>query len=156
MLAARGRLVDEVPEVRVQLRRTARQVDGVRARPVEGAKARLGRRPVHHLVRPVRPGVDVAVAARHVAELAEVDLEDLDRARPQGVPAARGERAREVSAVGGRRQVDGIDRGDLLLRGGQRSAPGVERQRHIDAFFACSSIWIPCTSDAPPRIAAVT
>ena len=155
-LPRRGRLVHEVPEVRVQLGRPARQVDRVRARPVEGREARLRRRAVHHLVGPVGPGVDVAVPARHVAELPEVDLEDLDRARAQGVPAGRRESAREVSPVRGPGQVHRLHRGDLHLRDGQRRAPGVEGQDHIDAFFACSSIWIPWTSEAPPRIAAVT
>ncbi len=126
VLAARGRLVDDVSEVRIQLRRPARQVHRVRARPVEGRETRSGRRPVHHLVRPVRTGVDVAMPARHVAELAEVDLEDFDRSRPQGVAPARGERASEVSPVRGRGQVHGRDRGDLLVRSGQRSTPGVE------------------------------
>ncbi len=111
---------------------------------------------VHHLVRPVRSGVDVTVPARHVAELAEVDLEDLDGAGAQGVTAGRRERAREVSPVRRPGQVYRLHRGDLHRRSGQRSAPGVERQDHIDAFFACSSIWIPWTSEAPPRIAAAT
>src|SRR5690606_2469869 len=87
-----GRL-DEEGEVRVEFGRAAGEVHGVGRgvrsgeNAVEGGHARLGRGAVHVLVRPVRPGVDVAVAARHVAQLADVDLEDLQRRGRERGPA---------------------------------------------------------------------
>ena len=98
VLAARHGLVDEVAEVGVQLGRPAGDVDRVRGRPVEGREAEVDRLPVHVLRHPIGPGVDVAVAAGHVAEAADVDLEDLERRRPEPGPAAGPERRLEVAA----------------------------------------------------------
>ncbi len=98
VLAARHGLVDEVAEVGVQLGRPAGDVDRVRGRAVEGREAEVDRLPIHVLRHPVGPGVDVAVAAGHVAEAAHVDLEDLERRRPEPGPAAGPERRLEVAA----------------------------------------------------------
>src|SRR5207245_10638171 len=74
----RGRARHDFPEVGVQLRRAARDVERGNARPLEKGETRLEDR-AWHLLDAIRPGVHVAVAAGRVASLTDVDLEDLDR-----------------------------------------------------------------------------
>src|SRR2546422_7327922 len=74
----RGRARHDFPEVGVQLRRAARDVERGNARPLEKGETRLEDR-AWHLLDAIRPGVHVAVAAGLVASLPDVDLEDLDR-----------------------------------------------------------------------------
>ena len=87
VLAAFDASVDQVAKVRVQLRRPACDVHRAGGGVVQGRQAEVDGLPVHVLRDPVRTGVDVAVPAGHVAEPAEVDLEDLQGGRLQLVPA---------------------------------------------------------------------
>ena len=80
-LAARHAFVHQVAEVRVELGRAAGDVDRGRRGAVERGEAQVDRLAAHHLGGAVGPGVDVAMAAGHVAQLADVDLEDLERGR---------------------------------------------------------------------------
>ena len=107
----------------------------VRLDVVDGREARVDRGPVHVLRRPVRPGVHVAMPARHVAQLADVDLEDLQRRRREALlPAARHEVAVEAARPA-RPEVQGhgVERSDL--RGGlrQRRAAGVQARGPLRA-----------------------
>src|SRR3989449_9431124 len=71
-----GRARHDFPEVGVQLRCAARDVERGNARPLEKGETRLEDR-AWHLLDAIRPGVHVAVAAGLVASLPDVDLEDL-------------------------------------------------------------------------------
>src|SRR3989442_84340 len=74
----RGRARHDFPEVGVQLRCAARDVERGNARPLEKGETRLEDR-AWHLLDAIRPGVHVAVAAGLVASLPDRGLEDLDR-----------------------------------------------------------------------------
>ena len=67
----------EPTEVRIQLRRPARDVHGWDRRLLQRRETERHRFAAHHFAA-IRAGIDVTVAARLVAELADVDLEDLD------------------------------------------------------------------------------
>src|SRR5690606_27334554 len=78
----------------------------------------------------VRPRVDVAVAARHVAELADVDLDDLERRGAEALaPARGGEVGREVARAGGAAEGDGVEDAQLGRGRRQRRAAGAEARR---------------------------
>ena len=160
--------VDQAPEVRVQLRRAAREVHGVRLGAVERRQTGVHGVGVHLLTGPVRPRVDMAMPTGHVAELAEVHLEVLEPRRTQHIEPRRGDPRVEVEGGDGQ----GIEHPELLGRSGQREAAPCERGRalrtrvealqvgidepHMPFLRTCSSIWVPCTSEAPPRIAQAT
>src|SRR2546426_10239623 len=105
----RGRARHDFPEVGVQLRRAARDVERGNARPLEKGETRLEDR-AWHLLDAIRPGVHVAVAAGPVASLPDVDLEDLDRggaergqvggAEPRGGAPRRGRAGQDVALRG--------------------------------------------------------
>ena len=80
------------------------------------------------------------MAAGHVAQLAEVDLEDLEGGGSEGVPAGAAQRFVERRA--GRSSLASSVR-QLLGRLRQRRAPRREGGRHIPTFAACSFICIP-------------
>ncbi len=61
----------------------------------QGSDTGLGRLAGHDLTA-VRPGVNVAVRASHVAELAEIDLEHLDSQSPKRVQPGFGQRGLEM------------------------------------------------------------
>ena len=140
----------------MQLRRAAGDVDRVRRGLVERAKAGVDRFAAHHRVAAVGPCVHVAVAAGHVAQLAEVDLEDFEGGGRERVPIrALRERLVEVArpimlacerarSCSSRSSASGARRDERV---GRRSHPRLS---------ACSFICIPWTSDAPPRIAQAT
>ena len=136
----------------MQLRRAASDIDRVRRRLVKRAQTRIHRFARHHRVAAVGTCIDVTVAAGHVAQLAEVDLKDFEDGGSERVPAGAAKRVLERLAADHAR----IERRQLLGRIRQRRAPRRERGRHIPTFAACSFICIPCTSDAPPRIAQAT
>ena len=161
--------------MRVELGRAAGDVDRVGARPVERGEAEVDRLAIHVLRHAIGPGVHVAMAAGHVAEPPHVDLEDLERRGPQLGPSARPEGRVEIAAG----QRERLEEPELGRGGGERSAARPEapgslgarvqgrevglggsgfRGCHpaIPACRACSSIWTPCTRDAPPRIAEAT
>ena len=74
----------------------------------------------------VGPRVHVAVAAGHVAELADVDLEDLQRARPQRSPG----QGLELDPLALPLERHRGERAELLGgRGERRSAPAQRRRR---------------------------
>src|SRR5262249_40244752 len=101
---------------------------------------------------------------------------DLDRSRRERAPAARPEGGVEVTA----RKRQRVEEAELGGGRGERGAAGAEtpgslgargraggvesegdawvRRCHwaIAACRACSSIWTPWTSDAPPRMAEAT
>ena len=87
--AARARGLDEIAEFRIQLRRPTGDVQ--RRDAVAAERAETGARSLRSSTRAVGPGIDVAMAARLVAQLADVDLEDLDARRAR----AQAGRARE-------------------------------------------------------------
>src|SRR5439155_15931225 len=89
-------------EVRVELRSASGEVDRVGGRPVESSQARFDGVAVHVFADAIRSRVDVTVAARHVAELPEIDLEDLDRRGPQRLAQP----GVEAASAGGTRQVE--------------------------------------------------
>ena len=68
----------------VQFRRPAGQVDEADSRRPEGSEAILHGFPAHHLGA-IRSRVNMTMGAGLVAELAHIDLEDLDALRPQRV-----------------------------------------------------------------------
>jgi hypothetical protein len=68
----------EVSEPGVQFGRPARDVDGRNVGPFEDVDTPFHNRPRHDL-HPVRTGIDVAMPARLVTLLADIDLKDLDR-----------------------------------------------------------------------------
>ena len=180
----RATLLDEPAKVGVQLRRAARDVDaGFGAR--EHPQARLHGLARHGLA-PVRSGVDVTVVAGLIAHAAHVQLQDVELSRlqwPQPRVLQRvGKLARQRHAshqrqLGlGRSQTRATSRqrgqastlAPSLGRGARALArvrePGVECRsiesvvghRHMLRPSARFLIWSPCTSDAPPRIAAAT
>ena len=67
----------EPTEVRIQLRRPARDVHRGDRRLLQSRETERHRFTAHHFAA-IGAGIDVTVAARLVAELADVDLEDLD------------------------------------------------------------------------------
>jgi hypothetical protein len=67
-------LVDQIVKVRVELRGTTGEIDGVRANSVERTEAGIDGIPAHDLAPTVGAGVNVTVSAGHVTQLAEVDL----------------------------------------------------------------------------------
>jgi hypothetical protein len=103
----------------MQLGRAAGDVDGMRNRLIERAQTRIDRRASHHRVGAVRPCVDVAVTASHVAELAEVDLEDLEGRGRQPRPAGALQHLAESRLSGGTR----LHLRDLLAWIRQRRTP---------------------------------
>jgi hypothetical protein len=80
-LAARHAFVHQVAEVRVEFGRAAGDIDRSRRGAVERGEAQVDRLAAHHLGGAVGPGVDVAMAASHVAQLADVDLENVEGGR---------------------------------------------------------------------------
>ena len=161
---------DEPAEMRVELRRAAGDVDRRDGRPPQHFDA-LRHRLAGHDLPPVGTRVDVAVHAGLVAELADVDLQDLDAGRTQGGQTAFVERLGEFA-----RQREAAQRRQLLARRRQRKAPRRERpgsrgrrpgrrgryprrvvrRRHIPTRFAWLRICTPWTSEAPPRMADAT
>jgi hypothetical protein len=88
--AQRPGLSHEVPEVRVQLRRTAREVQRRHlARPQH--LDHLGDRVAVHHLGALRAGCDVAVQAALVALVAEVDLQGVERPAPDRREVGGGE-----------------------------------------------------------------
>jgi hypothetical protein len=74
---------NEITEAGVKLRCTARNVNGVRARPAYRGNHLVDDFVRHNGVGPVRPGIHMAMAASHITQLAEVDLKDFQFCRPQ-------------------------------------------------------------------------
>src|ERR1051325_125443 len=110
VLSPPPRLGDEVAKVGMELGRAAGEVDDGRIRPIERAQAGLDRLVAHHRVGAVRTGVDVTMRAGHVAELADVDLEDEERVGPERGPAGVRQRLVERGPAGQHRQLRrGID-----------------------------------------------
>jgi hypothetical protein len=66
--------------VRVEFRRAAGDVQRGDACPLDGVEAVPHRLARHHLD-PIRAGIDVAVPARLVADLADVHREDIEAGR---------------------------------------------------------------------------
>jgi len=95
--------------MRVQLGGAAGDVHDAGVGLAEGSEAKLDRLAAHHLGGAIRTRVDMAVLAGHVAELADVDLEDLD---PGGAQA--GGKVFERQA---------LQRVQLLARRGERRMP---------------------------------
>src|SRR3989454_11996373 len=91
----RGRARHDFPEVGVQLRRAARDVERGNARPLEKGETRLEDR-AWHLLDAIRPGVHVAVAAGAGASLPDVDLAELERGGAGPVPVRGAERGGEA------------------------------------------------------------
>lgn len=81
---------NEWHEFWVHLGRPARQVEGVRPGGLEDA-ADLAENLWRHPFPAIWSGVDVAVGAGLVADVADVDLEDVEPGRSQGGQAALGE-----------------------------------------------------------------
>ena len=161
----------------MQLGRAARDVDGMRAAAPDGGDHLVDDGVRHHRVGPVRTRVHVAVAARHVAQLAEIHLEDLQARRPQPRPGVaveldapavarerhRGQHLELARRRGERRLAPGeAQRGArrrlvvLQVGGDFLEKYGDARVHYMPSFFAPSRICMPCTSDAPPRIATAT
>src|SRR3989449_6077673 len=103
----RGRARHDFPEVGVQLRRAARDVERGNARPLEKGETRLEDR-AWHLLDAIRPGVHVAVAAGLVASLPDVDLEDLDRGGAERVQGGGAERVGQTPPRGGAGQAGAL------------------------------------------------
>jgi len=111
----------------------------------------LGYLPGHDF-RAVRAGIDVAVRAGLVTELAHVDLQHLDPIdRVQGRQVVTGQHFVEI------RRSGLLQHFELTLGRGQR-VPHLDQagQSHIPSFLATLRICTPCTSDAPPRMALDT
>src|SRR5918912_4104322 len=77
MATARTALRDEPSEVRIQLRRATRNVHSGNRRPVQRVEAQRHRLSRHDLSS-IRSGIDVAMTAGLITELADIDLEDSD------------------------------------------------------------------------------
>jgi hypothetical protein len=131
------RLRDEVAERGVQLRRAARDVERRRAEPPHGVDHLPGRLAAHDL-RALRAGVDVAVFARLVAELADVDLQGLDGGGGAQLQPVRGQLFLETDGGGRRRRRP-------LTRDGQSF------RHHIETLPTELCAWSPWMSAAPPR-----
>jgi len=84
MAAHLSRRPDEVPEVRVEFRRSASDVQspdaGVSLQRLDDMFGSLAR----HFLGAVRPGIHMAVLASLVASLADVDLKRIDAIRMEG------------------------------------------------------------------------
>jgi hypothetical protein len=113
VLAPGHALLDQVAKVGIQLRRASGDVDGVRGRPIQGAQTQFNSFAVHVLGGAIGTGVDVAVPAGHVAQPADVDLEDLEWRGAELAPAALAERGGELTG-----QREGVE--DPALGGGWR------------------------------------
>ena len=125
---------------------------------------------VRHLLAAIRTSIDVAVATRLVANLAEVELEHVDGGRVQrtqgglherGLEARGRERAgqgRQLHRRVGKRGAARLERGQWTSHAFMRSCVHGEGRglAHIETSFTTFLIWMPCTSDAPPRMAAAT
>jgi hypothetical protein len=166
--AGRGAALHQLAEVGMQLGRAAGDVEARRARAREQRQAALDHVARHDLL-PVGSRVDVAVMAGLVAPLAEVDLQDVDAGRAQRPEAAGGQRLlerardRQLGQARALRGGGGQRRHPLLHRRQHaRGARGRRRRRraHGPAHIPSRCTWLrictPCTSDAPPRIAAAT
>src|SRR4029079_16399615 len=152
--APRRELFHQPTEMGVQLGGASGEVDGGDPAPVDRLEAELHRL-LRHGLAPIRTRVDVAMAAGLVAELAHVDLKDLDALRPERPDAGGGQRLVDLAGEGERAEEGALRRG-----AGHRRTGGGERwqeaRHHIPIFLATLRIWTPWTSDAPPRIAAAT
>ena len=119
VLAARARLLDQVAERRVQLRRTTGDVDAMRLRAVQRRETGLDGLCRHHLVGAIRSRVHMTMPAGHVAQLAEVDLEDLQRHSRQALAPTAG---RQVAVEVGR-EIERVENPELRSGRRQRRAP---------------------------------
>ena len=168
----------------MHLRRPSGEVDGVAARPIQRVEAGVDDVPRHHGVGAIGTRIHVTVAARHVAELAEVHLEDLERVRAKPAVTVQFQRVLEVGfrpvAVRDRNPGQGVELGvgrhegepagghglrslrtgfgaaQLFGEGGENVFDASGIHDYMPALRVCSSIWMPWTSEAPPRIAVAT
>ena len=122
--AAGAALRHEPAEVRVQLGRAARDVHGRNRRLLQRVETQRHRLARHDLAA-IRAGVDVTVTARLVAELADIDLENLDPCRlERPLPRARDGL---VELAGERKPTERVV---LNLGRRERQPAGEKRGRH--------------------------
>lgn len=153
----------------MQLGRAAGDIERRDRTRAEHGERRAQRRIAHRLAA-LGAGIDVAVRAGLVADLADIELQDLDAAGDErlraGVPDVLVEAPAERID-----QRDALQVPALLGRRGQRRAAPQQRrlQRdhgqarrggavgvHIPISAALLRICTPWTMEAPPRIAAAT
>ncbi len=97
--AERARAQDELPEMRIELRRPAREVQALDARDLEKGE-HVGDGLARHRLGAMRAGVHVAVHAALVAAVAEIDLQRLQAPAPERRKAVVAhQRKRGVHAV---------------------------------------------------------
>jgi hypothetical protein len=85
MLAGMHACSDQIAKAWMQLWGTACNVKSMRGRNPDFCDNLIGDRIGHHRIGAVGARVDVAMAARHVAKLADIDLEDLELCRRQAL-----------------------------------------------------------------------
>ena len=124
MLSSPDALIHQIPEMRIQFRRAARQIDRVGAGQVNGPETGVHRLPVHVLLRSVRPRIDMAMPAGHVAQFAHIDLENVQLHRRQTPPPRNRQILVEIPRF--RRacvDFDRVQHAQLLFRPGKSFAP---------------------------------
>ncbi len=119
--------LDEPAELRVQLGRAAGDVELGNAPELEHAKAGVDDVGWHDL-RAVRSRIHVAVAARLVAQLADVDLQRPDAGGPQRI---------QIAAL--QRLLEALSKGHLLQRLAllgrlRQGMDSLQKRRHADPF----------------------
>ena len=114
MPTERGALLDQPSKAGVELRGTASDVHDGDSETPEHVHTLLGCLPRHDLGA-VGSSIDVAVPTRLIAELADVDLKDLDRRGPQRPQSLRTERVSERLLEG-----QAMEQRPLMLTCGKR------------------------------------
>ena len=124
VLSSPDALVHEVPEMRIQFRRAARQIDRVRTGQVNGPETVVHGLPLHVLLRSVGPRIDMAMPAGHVAQFAHIDLENVQLRGRQMRPARNRQILVEIPRLRGSCvNPDRVQHSQLLLRSGKKFAP---------------------------------
>ena len=123
MLTPGHTLIHQIAEIGVELRGSSREINRVGISAVEGGEAGVHGFPTHDLAPTVRTCIDMAVAAGHVAELAKIDLEDLDSTRGEGHASLSLQSSLEVPAGGKMIERHHLETLDLTSRFCQRSTP---------------------------------
>ena len=116
MLAALRGLVHQITEARIEFGRASCEIHRVRLGEIEGADAGLGRGLIHGLAPSIRTGIHMAVATAHVAELTDIDLEDLNLTGRERGATGRPNGLGEVRWARRLTDLDGFEDFDLPLR----------------------------------------